>query len=177
MYIQPRNFRLQPQNKARQLWKQYMPAYPFDYAFLDTDYNPLYRSEERTGKLFKFFTGIAIIISGLGLFGLTSFITEQRTKEIEIREVLSATVLNITSLLSMDFLKLVAIAIAIALPVAWLRMDQWLKDFAYKVDNHWWTFPLAGLVLMVIALISICIQSIKSPCSTGCDRLKRCRIT
>jgi putative ABC transport system permease protein len=93
---------------------------------------------------------------------LTSFTTEQRTKEIGIRKVLGATVLNITTLLSKDFLKLVAIAIAIALPVAWLAMDQWLKDFAYKVDIHWWTFLLAGLVLMITALLTICFQSVKA---------------
>lgn len=149
-------------NKARQLWKQYMPAYPFEYAFLDADYNSLYRSEERIGQLFNFFAGIAIIISCLGLLGLTSFTTEQRTKEIGIRKVLGATVLNITTLLSKDFLKLVAIAIAIALPVAWLAMDQWLKDFAYKVDIHWWIFLLAGVLLMVTALLTICFQSVKA---------------
>jgi putative ABC transport system permease protein len=148
--------------KARQLWKQYMPAYPFEYAFLDADYNALYRHEERTGQLFNFFAGIAMVISCLGLLGLTAYTAEQRTKEIGIRKVLGATVLNITTLLSMDFMKLVVIAIMIASPVAWLAMDQWLRDFAYKVEIQWWTFMLAGLVLTITALFTICFQSVKA---------------
>lgn len=148
--------------KAEQLWKQYMPAYPFEYAFLDADYNALYRTEEQTGQLFNFFAGIAIVISCLGLLGLTSFTTEQRTKEIGIRKVLGATVLNITTLLSKDFMKLVLIAIVIASPIAWFVMDHWLKDFAYKVEIQWWIFLLAGLLAMITALLTICFQSVKA---------------
>jgi putative ABC transport system permease protein len=148
--------------KAEQLWKQYMPAYPFEYAFLDADYNALYRTEEQTGQLFNFFAGIAIVISCLGLLGLTSYTTEQRTKEIGIRKVLGATVLNITTLLSKDFTKLVLIAIVIASPIAWFVMDHWLKDFAYKVEIHWWTFLLAGLLALLTALLTICFQSVKA---------------
>lgn len=148
--------------KAEQLWKQHMPAYPFEYAFLDADYNALYRSEQQTGQLFNFFAGVAILISCLGLLGLTSFTTEQRTKEIGIRKVLGATVLNITTLLSKDFLKLVIIAIAVASPIAWFAMDRWLMDFAYKVEIHWWIFLLAGLMAMITALLTICSQSFKA---------------
>lgn len=126
----------------------------------DTDYNSLYRNEERTGQLFNFFAGIAVAVSRLGLLGLTSFTNEQRTKEIGIRKVLGATVLNITTLLSKDFFKLVAIAIAS--PFAWFLMDQWLEDFAYKVEIQWWIFLLAGVVLMVTALLTICFQSVKA---------------
>jgi putative ABC transport system permease protein len=147
---------------AEKLWKQYMPAYPFEYAFLDADYNALYRTEEQTGRLFNFFAGVAIVISCLGLLGLTSFTTEQRTKEIGIRKVLGATVLNITTLLSGDFMKLVLIAIVIASPVAWFAMDHWLKDFAYKVEIQWWTFVLAGLLALITALLTICFQSVKA---------------
>lgn len=148
--------------KAERLWKQHMPAYPFEYAFLDADYNALYRSEQQTGELFNFFAGVAIVISCLGLLGLTSFTTEQRTKEIGIRKVLGATVLNITTLLSKDFLKLVIIAIAVASPIAWFAMDRWLMDFAYKVEIHWWIFLLAGLMAMITALLTICFQSFKA---------------
>jgi putative ABC transport system permease protein len=148
--------------KAEQLWKQYMPAYPFEYAFLEDDYNALYRSEEQTGQLFNFFAGIAIVISCLGLLGLTSFTTEQRRKEIGIRKVLGATILDITTLLSTDFAKLVLIAIVIASPIAWFVMDHWLKDFAYKVEIQWWTFLLAGLLAMLTALLTICFQSVKA---------------
>ena len=148
--------------KAEHLWKQYMPAYPFEYAFLDADYNALYRTEEQTSQLFNFFAGIAIVISCLGLLGLTSFTTEQRTKEIGIRKVLGATVLNITTLLSTDFMKLVIIAIMIASPIAWFVMDHWLNDFAYKVEIQWWTFLLAGFLAMLTALLTVCFQSVKA---------------
>lgn len=103
-----------------------------------------------------------MVISCLGLLGLTSFTTEQRTKEIGIRKVLGATVLNITTLLSKDFIKLVLVAIVIASPIAWFAMDHWLKDFAYKVEMRWWTFLLAGLLAMVTALLTICFQSVKA---------------
>lgn len=149
-------------SKAERLWKQYMPAYPFEYAFLDADYNALYRTEQQTGQLFNFFAGIAIVISCLGLLGLTAFTTEQRTKEIGIRKVLGATVLNITTLLSKDFMRLVLMAIIIASPIAWFAVDHWLKDFAYKVEIHWWTFLLAGLLAMITALLTICFQSVKA---------------
>ncbi|MBO9616239.1 MAG: ABC transporter permease [Dyadobacter sp.] len=148
--------------KAERVWKQYMPAYPFEYAFLDANYNALYHTEEQTGRLFNFFAGVAMVISCLGLLGLTSFTTEQRTKEIGIRKVLGATVLNITTLLSKEFIKLVLVAIVIASPIAWFAMDHWLKDFAYKVEMRWWTFLLAGLLAMVTALLTICFQSVKA---------------
>ena len=148
--------------KAEQIWKQYMPAYPFVYTFLDADYNALYHTEEQTGRLFNFFAGVAIVISCLGLLGLTSFTTEQRTKEIGIRKVLGATVLNITTLLSRDFMKLILIAIVIASPIAWFVMDHWLQDFAYKVEIQWWIFLLAGLLAMITALLTICFQSVKA---------------
>ena len=148
--------------KAEQLWKQYMPAYPFEYSFLDTDYNSLYRSEQQTGQLFNFFACVAMVISCLGLLGLSSFTIEQRTKEIGIRKVLGATVLNITTLLSKDFMRLVVIAIVLASPIAWFAMNHWLKDFAYKVEIHWWIFLLAGLTAMITALLTICFQSFKA---------------
>ena len=148
--------------KAEQLWKQYMPAYPFEYSFLDTDYNSLYRSEQQTGQLFNFFAGVAMVISCLGLLGLSSFTIEQRTKEIGIRKVLGATVLNITTLLSKDFMRLVVIAIVLASPIAWFAMNHWLKDFAYKVEIHWWIFLLAGFMAIITALLTICFQSFKA---------------
>ncbi|MCF0065229.1 ABC transporter permease [Dyadobacter chenwenxiniae] len=147
---------------AEKLWKQYLPAYPFEYTFLDANYNDLYRSEQQTGKLFNVFAGIAIVISCLGLLGLASFITEQRTKEIGIRKVLGATVLNVTTLLSKDFMKLVVVAIVIATPIAWFLMEQWLKDFAYKITIQWWMFLLAGCLSIITALLTISVQSVKA---------------
>ncbi|WP_221394002.1 ABC transporter permease [Dyadobacter sp. NIV53] len=147
---------------AEKLWKKLVPGYPFEYIFLDEAYNNLYKAEQQTGDLFNFFAGIAVIISCLGLLGLVSFTAEQRTKEIGIRKVLGASVLNITTLLSADFVKLVIIAILIALPVAWYAMDIWLNDFAYKVTIQWWTFVFAGLFAVVTALITVSFQSIKA---------------
>ena len=147
---------------AEKLWKKYVPGYPFEYIFLDEAYNNLYKAEQQIGSLFNFFAGIAILISCLGLLGLVSFTAEQRTKEIGIRKVLGASVFNITTLLSADFLKLVVIAILIALPIAWYAMDFWLNDFAYKVTIQWWTFVLAGLSAVATALLTVSFQSIKA---------------
>jgi putative ABC transport system permease protein len=147
---------------TKKLWNAYLPAYPFEYSFLDANYNDLYRAEQQAGKLFNFFAGIGIFISCLGLLGLAAFTSEQRTKEIGIRKVLGATVLNITTLLSKDFITLVLIAILLASPVAWYLVNQWLKDFAYKVEIQWWIFPLAGLLAIVIALATVCFQSVKA---------------
>ncbi|WAC14099.1 ABC transporter permease [Dyadobacter pollutisoli] len=157
---------------AEKLWKQYLPQYPFEYAFLDANYDQMYRSEQQTGQLFNFFAGIAIVISCLGLLGLASFTTEQRTREIGIRKVLGATVLNITALLSKDFIKLVILAIAIASPIAWLLMDHWLKDFAYKVTIQWWIFPLGGLLAIASALLTISFQSIKAALANPVKSIK-----
>ncbi|SDE87982.1 ABC-type antimicrobial peptide transport system, permease component [Dyadobacter soli] len=142
-------------------WKAYLPDYPFSYTFIDTAYDQLYRTEQLTGQLFNFFAAVAIIISCLGLFGLASFVTEQRTKEIGIRKVLGATITNITVLLSRDFVKLILIAILIASPVSWFLMDQWLNDFAYRVEINGWLFAFAGLLALVTALLTVSFQSIK----------------
>lgn len=157
---------------AEKLWKQYLPAYPFEYTFLDANYNDLYRTEQQTGQLFNFFAGVAIVISCLGLLGLASFTTEQRTKEIGIRKVLGATVLNITTLLSKDFMKLVIIAIVIATPVAWFLMEEWLKDFAYKINIQWWMFLLGGLLAIITALITISFQSVKAALANPVKSIK-----
>jgi len=105
---------------------------------------------------------MAIIISCLGLFGLAAFSAEQRRKEIGVRKVLGASVFNLTTLLSGDFLKLVAIAIVIATPVAWWAMSQWLQAFAYRIDISWWMFAIAGLVAVLIALVTVSFQSVKA---------------
>ncbi|MGA0559782.1 ABC transporter permease [Larkinella sp. VNQ87] len=147
---------------AEKLWKQYSPDYPFDYQFLDQQYNEMYKSEQRMGQLFNFFAGIAILVSCLGLFGLATFTAQQRTKEIGIRKVLGASVAGIVALLSKDFLKLVLIGILIATPVAWWTMNQWLSDFAYKIDIEWWIFALAGLLAVAIAVLTVSFQSIRA---------------
>lgn len=135
---------------------------PFAYSFLDERFNRMYESEQRVGKLFGIFAGLAVVIACLGLFGLAAFTTIQRTKEIGVRKVLGASVLSIVSLLSKDFVKLVGIAIVIASPLAWYGMNQWLSDFAYKVSIEWWVFLLAGVLAVGVALLTVSFQSIKA---------------
>ncbi|GAB3798986.1 ABC transporter permease [Spirosoma humi] len=144
------------------LWKQMNPKFPFAYRFADDEYQKLYKSETVVGSLANYFAFLAIFISCLGLFGLSAFTAEQRTKEIGIRKVLGASVSSIIGLLSQDFLKLVLLAIAIASPLAWYAMNQWLQGFAYKVDLSWWVFALAGILAIGIALLTISFQSVKA---------------
>ncbi|HEY0110807.1 MAG TPA: FtsX-like permease family protein, partial [Fibrella sp.] len=145
-----------------QLYKQYEKETPLEYGFVDQELDRQYRQEERTGQIMGYFSGIAILISCLGLFGLAAFTAEQRTKEIGVRKVLGASVASIVTLLSQDFLKLVLIAIVIASPLAWYAMNRWLADFAYRIDIEWWVFVLAGTLAISIALLTVSFQSIKA---------------
>ncbi|MEP6584080.1 MAG: ABC transporter permease [Ginsengibacter sp.] len=143
-------------------YKKYAGAVPFKYDFLDRSFNDEYQAEQRSGMLFKVFAGIAIFISCLGLFGLSTYTAQVKTKEIGIRKVLGASVAGIVKLISKDFVVLVAISILIASPVAWWAMNRWLDGFAYKVNISWWVFALAGLSALFIALLTIVFQSIKA---------------
>ncbi len=142
--------------------RKYNPAYPFEYDFADQEFERQYKSETVIGELAKYFAFLAIFISCLGLFGLSAFTAEQRTKEMGIRKVLGASVTSIVSLLSKDFLKLVALAFVIAAPLAWYAVNQWLRNFEYKVDVGWTTFALAGGLALLIALLTVSFQSIKA---------------
>ena len=146
----------------RQSWKAVSPDREFDYSFMDQDFDQLYRTEQRTGGVFMAFTALAIGIACLGLLGLAAYAAEQRNKEIGIRKVLGANVASITRMLSLDFIKLVLIAILIAAPVSWYLMQQWLQAFAYRVELHWWLIGIAGLAAMAVALLTISFQSIKA---------------
>jgi len=143
-------------------WKTLIPNRPFSYYFLDEFFDRQYRSEDRFGKLFLNFAVLAIFISCLGLLGLASYSTMQRTKEIGIRKVMGASVSKIINLLSRDFLKLVFISFFIAAPAAWFFMNHWLKDFAYRTNISWWIFLGAGLTALVIALFTISFQAIRA---------------
>ncbi len=140
-------------------WKQFTGDSALDYSFLDEDFDRQYRSEQRLGQVLGVFTVIAIVIACLGLFGLAAYIAEQRTKEIGIRKVLGASVGNIIGLLSKDFLKLVAVAIVVAVPLAWYAMNRWLQDFAYRVNITAWMFLLAGGLALVIAFATVAGQA------------------
>jgi putative ABC transport system permease protein len=146
----------------RSAWDEMAPGKPFDYAFLDQRFDKLYATESRMEKIVKVFACLAIFIACIGLFGLSTFMTEQRRKEIGIRKVLGASVAGITALLAKDFLKLVLIAIVIASPVAYWFMQKWLADFAYRIDLQWWIFAVAGAMAVAVAFLTVSFQSVRA---------------
>ncbi|MCF0073340.1 ABC transporter permease [Dyadobacter sp. CY261] len=143
-------------------WKRLNPDIPFAYSFLDQDFQKNYENESRTGSIVLYFTCIAVVIACLGLFGLAAFSAERRTKEIGVRKVLGASVGGIVGMLSGEFLSLVCIALVIAAPIAWLGMRQWLQGFAYQVGIQWWIFPLTGLLVVTVALLTVGFQSVRA---------------
>ena len=153
-------------------WTKFAPAFPFEYHFLDEDYEQIYRTEHRLGELLRYFSFLAIFISCLGLFGLASFMAEQRTKEIGVRKVLGATISSVTLLLSREYTKWVLLANIIAWPVAYFGMRKWLQGFAYKVDISVLTFVLAGLLTLVIALLTVSYQAIKAAVANPVEALR-----
>jgi putative ABC transport system permease protein len=148
--------------KIQQLWKKYAPDAPYEFTFLDKNFEEKLSRERKIGILFLLFTLLAILIACLGLFGLATFTAEQRTKEIGIRKVLGATVRNIVVMLNQDFLKLVLIANLIAWPVAGWLMIQWLNQFAYHIILPWWVFLVAGVTTVVIAFLSVSSRAIRA---------------
>lgn len=143
-------------------WKSFVTGEPFDYNFLDAVFDAQYRSENRLGSIFSIFAALSIFIACLGLFGLSAYMAERRTKEIGVRKVFGASVQNVIVLLSKDFLKLTIIASAIAFPVAWYCMNKWLEDFAYRINIGWTIFLIAGISTLVITLATISFQAIKA---------------
>ncbi|OQP39910.1 cell division protein FtsX [Niastella yeongjuensis] len=144
------------------LYNKMAPGEPFNYTFMDEDFNNLYRTEQRMGIIAISFSALAILIACLGLFGLAAYAAEQRTKEIGIRKVLGATVSNITTMLSKDFLKLVIVSAVIAFPLAWWFMHSWLQDFAYRTTISWWVFIMAGVAAALIAVFTVSFQTIRA---------------
>lgn len=153
-------------------WKAMAPGMPFDYQFLDEAFSSMYKVEQRTGKLGFSLAVIAILIACLGLLGLAMYTAEQRIKEIGIRKVLGATVTNLASMLSRDFLKLVLVASVIAFPVSWWMMNKWLQDFAYRTTMGWWIFAMAGFVAVVIALLTVGSQAIRAALANPVKNLR-----
>ena len=143
-------------------WASMAQGVPFNYTFMDNDFNNLYHAEQQTGQVFITFAVFAILIACLGLFGLVTYAAEQRVKEIGIRKVLGARVGGIVTLLSKDFARLVLIASLIAFPVAWWAMEKWLQSFAYRVGISWWIFVVAGLLAILIALVTVSFQTIRA---------------
>jgi putative ABC transport system permease protein len=158
--------------RIKEKWNTVSPHHEFSYSFMEQDFDSMYRAEQQTGKIAISFTTMAIIIACLGLFGLAAYAAEQRTKEIGIRKVLGAGVSTIVNMLSMDFIKLVLIAIFIATPLAWSGMQLWLKGFVYKQDIQWWVPAVAGLAVIIIAFATISFQSIKAALTNPVKSLK-----
>jgi len=155
-----------------QAWKKIEPAFPLRYSFVDQNFEHLFISYIRLEKIITFFGLVAILISVMGLFALTAFFTRQRTKEIGVRKVLGATVTQLTTLLSRDFIYLVLLSVFIITPFAWWMMQKWLQTFAYRIDISWWIFVEAGLTAIVIAIITVSFQSIKAALANPADSLR-----
>ena len=153
-------------------WNDFAPEKPFEYSFLDEDYDNLYINEKQTRKLFTIFSFFAIFIACLGLFGLASFSADQRTKEIGIRKVLGASVPRIVNILNKNFIKWVLVANLIAWPAAWFIMNSWLQNFAYRIKLSWWMFILAAVLALLIALITVSFQTVKAALKNPIDSLR-----
>ncbi|NNE77114.1 MAG: ABC transporter permease, partial [Pricia sp.] len=163
------NLRLNPKQSATQnlavierVFKAHFPDIPFQYDFVDEEYGEKFASEERIGTLSAIFTALAILISCLGLFGLTSFVAEQRTKEIGVRKVLGASVFNVWNMLSREFLKLVVLSCFIAIPISYYVMNGWLQDYPYRVILEWWIFALAVIGALAITVLTVSFQAIRA---------------
>jgi putative ABC transport system permease protein len=153
-------------------WNKINPDAPFAYSFLDEDFQKNYAKEERTSRFVQYFTLVAIVIACMGLFGLATFTAEQRIKEIGVRKVLGASVPQIVTLLSKDFLKLVMVSIVLSSPIAYYGMNQWLQGFAYRIDLQWWVFGMAGITAVLIALFTVSFQAIKAAIANPVNSLK-----
>jgi putative ABC transport system permease protein len=153
-------------------WDRVAPGRPFHYTFLDDTFNKLYQDDLRFNQVVLYLTVLAIFIGCMGLFGLTAFMIERRTKEIGIRKVIGASSSSIVALLSRDFLRLVFMAMIIATPVAWIAMDQWLRNFAYRIHLQWWIFLAAGLLAVLIALATVSIQAVRAALSNPVRSLR-----
>lgn len=154
------------------VWNTVIPESEFEYKFLDDHFAELYRADRTVNAIVGMLTLLSILISCLGLFGLATFTTEQRIKEIGIRKVLGASVAGVVAILSRDFVKLVVIAILIAIPVSWFVVDRWIQDFAYRIDIDWWVFVLSGLIAILIALLTVSSQAVRAALMNPVDSLK-----
>ena len=170
--------RIRPEDMAGTLaflqdkWQGYREGYPFEYDFLDERLSNLYSAEEKLGEIFSYFSFLAVMIACLGLFGLAAFAAEQRTKEIGVRKVMGASVSNIIGLMSKEFVKLILISGAVACPLAYFLMNNWLDEFAYRIEIGFGVFLLAGLLALIIALLTVSYQAIKAALSNPIDALR-----
>jgi putative ABC transport system permease protein len=159
-------------NQLTKTWKSVVPEVPLEYFFVDDRMAEQYGNEQKMQGIFYGFSGLSLLIACLGLFGLSTFVVERKVKEIGIRKVLGASVAGIVGLLSKDFLKLVLLSILIASPLAWYFMNNWLQNFAYRINISWWVFVAAGVVAVLIALITVSIQSVKAAIANPVQSLR-----
>jgi putative ABC transport system permease protein len=164
---------VQEQIKAlEKIWKKYAPDAPFEYSFIDQNFDSLFRAEQRMSQIILIFTILAISIACLGLFGLAAYTAEQRSKEISIRKVMGASISQVVVLLSRDFTLLVMIAFVLATPIAWYSSEQWLTGFANRIQIDFWFVIIAGVISLLIALITISYQSIKAAKENPVDAMR-----
>lgn len=149
-------------SKFEVIWQKDLPGVPFEYSFLDGEVQKQYATEITLSRIINLFTTIAILISCLGLFGLTAFSAEQKKKEIGVRKVLGASVSGIIQLLSKEFIKLVGLSILIATPISWWILNKWLQSFEYRVSVSWWMFGMAGIIAILIAMLTVSFQAMKA---------------
>jgi putative ABC transport system permease protein len=159
-------------DQIKKKWKAVAPSQPFDYTLMDDDFNKLYTSENRLGQLFIAFAILAIIVACLGLFGLVTYAAEQRVREIGIRKVLGANLIDIVAMIAIDFVKLVAIASLIGFPLAWWATNRWLQDYAYRINIGWWVFVITGLTALFIAFATVGFQAIKAALANPVQSLR-----
>jgi putative ABC transport system permease protein len=170
--------RIKPENISATLtymknkWGEFFPGQPFEYSFLDEDFERVYRGEIRMGKVFNTIAGLAIFIASLGLFGLVSFATERRTKEIGIRRVLGASISRIAVLIAKESTGCILLANLIAWPIAWYAMNRWFQNFAYRTPITLWPFILSGGLAILIALVTMSIQTLKAASANPVDALR-----
>ncbi|MEL7427744.1 MAG: FtsX-like permease family protein, partial [Bacteroidota bacterium] len=160
-------------NQIAAVWETEISDRPLEYFFLDETFQEFYLKESRLAKIFSYFAVLAFIIAGLGMFALAAYLSERRMKEMSIRKILGATILQIIGLLSKDFLKLVLIAILIASPLAWIGMNYWLNDFAFRTNLNWWTFAGAGLITLIIAFGTVSFRGLKTARVNPVENIKQ----
>jgi ABC-type antimicrobial peptide transport system permease subunit len=163
---------IEAQKAAKDVWNKFFSSEPFAYKFLDEEFEKLYRSDHKTASLVWIFSGIAIFLSCLGLFGLAAFTAERRTREIGVRKVLGASVSGIVSLLSKEFILLVIVSLIIASPVAWWTLNKWLQDFSYRIDISIIFFIAAGIITLVVALATVSVHAVKAAISNPIKSLR-----
>ena len=159
-------------NYLENVWKKVNSNQPFIYSFLDQSYDSLYKSEKQTGTLILIFCFFAIVISCIGLFSIVSLLAQTRRKEIGIRKVLGASIFNAFSIMIREYILLIIAANIIAIPIAYYFMNNWLKNFAYKIEIGWWIFALSGIIAIIIALLTVSIQTIKAAVANPVESLR-----